>query len=73
MCVRAHVRMHVHTYVYYVDVPTCVCVCVFQLYAVAISVLEESSKVPKSNAEEREWEYVERGESRLHPLPLCVC
>jgi hypothetical protein len=35
----------------------------FQLYAVATSVTEETHKVPKSNADEREWEVVERSMS----------
>ena len=43
--------------------PSGVCLFFFlpQLYAVAISVPEECKKVPKSNADEREWDFVERG------------
>ncbi|KAK7505375.1 hypothetical protein BaRGS_00003537 [Batillaria attramentaria] len=38
-----------------------------KLYAVAISVVEECHKLPKTNVEEREWEYVERDERFVYP------
>ena len=35
--------------------------CFHQLYAVAISIPEDTNKLPKPHTEERDWEAVERG------------
>lgn len=41
-----------------------------KLYAVATSIPEETHKVPKNNADEREWEIVERNERFIWPTML---